>query len=42
MTTTDAGVHSGQLGLELPGHEYMAVRLTGVYTFIERIDLDKP
>ena len=28
MTITDAGVHSGKFRIALPGHEYMAVRLT--------------
>ena len=27
---TDAGVHSGKFRIALPGHEYMAVRLTRV------------
>ena len=30
MTITDAGVHSGKFRIALPGHEYMAVRLTRV------------
>ena len=30
MTITDAGVHSGKFCIALPGHEYMAVRLTRV------------
>ncbi len=30
MTVTDAGVHSGKFRIQLPGKEYMAVRLTRV------------
>lgn len=30
MTVTDAGVHSGKFRVQLPGKEYMAVRLTRV------------
>lgn len=30
MTVTDAGVHSGKFRIQLPGREYMAVRLTKV------------
>jgi hypothetical protein len=27
MTVTDAGVHSGRFRIDLPGRQYMAVRL---------------
>ena len=30
LTITDAGMHSGKFRIALPGHEYMAVRLTRV------------
>ena len=30
MTVTDAGVHSGKFRIPLPGHEYMAIRLTRI------------
>jgi uncharacterized protein (DUF3820 family) len=30
MTITDAGRHQGRFKIDLPGHEYMAVRIQAV------------
>lgn len=30
MTVTDAGIHSGQTKIDLPGYEYIAIRLTKI------------